>query len=52
MILSYRGSRRSIDAIKIRKSPLYFGGIGLNDPLESKKIKFSDKNIFLTEQFS
>jgi len=37
-ILSYLGSRLSIDAIKIRKSPLYLGGIGLNDPLENKKI--------------
>jgi hypothetical protein len=39
IIRFYRGSRLSIDAIKIRKSPLYFGGIGLNDPLENNKIE-------------
>ncbi len=49
MILSYRGSRLSIDAIKIRKSPLYFGGIGLNDPLKNKQIfSFFDKIKFFS----
>ena len=39
IILFYRGSRLNIDAIKIRKSPLYFGGIGLNDPLKTNHNK-------------
>jgi hypothetical protein len=54
MIWSYRGSRLSIDAIKILKSPLYFGGIGLNDPLKKyQNITFIlKKKSRLTEQFS
>jgi len=37
--LSYRGSLFNMDAIKIRRSPLNFGGIGLNDPLKMKDIR-------------
>jgi hypothetical protein len=51
---SYRGSRLSIDAIKTRKSPLNFGGIGLNEPLKMKKMisRIFSKIFIITEQFS
>jgi hypothetical protein len=36
-LMSNRGSRLSIDATNIRKSPLYLMGIGLNAPLIQEK---------------